>query len=433
MKVNNWVKFFLVILIIGALTYAVAFGVPALKINDVNNMRFGTDIKGGINTTLYPDIKDGKKPTEDQLKAARAVIERRLDSKRIYDRDITTDTQNGRIIVQIPFKPGEKDFNPQKAIDEIGETALLTFQEVDESLVDENGNYKPTGKVIVEGKHVKNASADPNPQTGATDVTLELNDEGKKKFAEATERMVGQKIAIFMDENLIVAPVVNEKIPNGVASISGQESPEAAANLAATIRSGALPFKLVARDLNSITPTLGEGALKSTVTAGIVAFALICLFMLIYYRLPGLFACIALYGLVVVQLVVLSMFNISLTLPGIAGIILSIGMGVDANVIIFERIKEELNSGKTLRASIDLGFNRAFSAILDSNVTTMISAIVLYFLGTGPIKGFAVTLFLGVLLSFLTALSASRIMLKATAGLNIAKHNWLYGAKGVSK
>jgi preprotein translocase subunit SecD len=422
---SNGVKFFLVILVIGILTYFVAFGAPALGIPSVKDMRFGIDIKGGISTTLYPDLPEGQKPTAEELSAAREVIEKRLDFQGIYDRNITTERENGRIIVEIPYKPGEKDLNPQKAIDEIGKTALLTFQEVDESKTDAVGNFLPTGKIIVEGKHVVNARVITDPTSGQAVVDLELNKEGAKNFAEATGRLVGQRIAIFMDENLIVAPVVNEMIPDGRAVISGQRDAKEAGSLADTIRAGALPFRLVAKELNSISPLLGEGALKVTINAGIVAFILVCLFMLLYYRLPGLLADIALYGLVVVQLLALSVLGISLTLPGIAGIILSIGMGVDANVVIFERIKEELRSGKTLKASIDHGFKRAFVAILDSNVTTLISAAVLYWLGTGAIRGFAVTLFIGVLLSFLTAITASRILLRSVS--DIAKNKWLYG------
>jgi preprotein translocase subunit SecD len=422
---SNGVKFFLVILVIGILTYFVAFGASALGIPSVNEMRFGIDIKGGISTTLYPDLPEGQRPTVEELSAAREVIEKRLDFQGIYDRNITTEQENGRIIVEIPYKPGEKDLNPQKAIDEIGKTALLTFQEVDESKVDAIGNFMPTGKTVIEGKHVVNAKVTTDPTSGQAVVDLELNKEGAEKFAEATGRLVGQRIAIFMDENLITAPVVNEMIPDGRAIISGQRNAEEAGDLADTIRAGALPFRLVARELNSISPLLGEGALKVTINAGIVAFILVCLFMLLFYRLPGLLADIALFGLVVVQLLALSVLGISLTLPGIAGIILSVGMGVDANVVIFERIKEELRSGKTLRASIDQGYKRAFVAILDSNVTTLISAAVLYWLGTGAIRGFAVTLFIGVLLSFLTAVTASRVLLKSVS--NIAKNKWLYG------
>ncbi|HHW31817.1 MAG TPA: protein translocase subunit SecD [Clostridiaceae bacterium] len=431
MNGNNWVKFAAVIIIFGILTYLVSFGAPALGIPSIEEMRLGIDIKGGIYTVLYPDIQDGSKPTDEQLQAARTVIEKRLDNKGIYDRNVAIESEYGRIVVEIPYKPGETDLNPQKAIDELGATALLTFQEVDEAQVDEKtGLPLPTGRIVIEGKHVKDANVQSNPQTGEVVVALELNDEGAERFAEATGRLVGKRIAIFMDDNLIVAPVVNEMIPNGQAIITGQRDAKEAGELADTIRAGALPFKLVPRHLSSITPLLGEGALNVTINAGIIAFILICLFMIVYYRLPGIVASIALFGLIVMQLLAITVLKVSLTLPGIAGIILSIGMGVDANVIIFERIKEELRNGKTLGLSVDLGFKRAFAAILDSNVTTLITAIVLYWLGTGPIRGFAVTLAIGVALSFITAITATKTMLRALAGVKAFKNHKLYGVKG---
>jgi preprotein translocase subunit SecD len=438
MRRNNRFGLFVVILIIGILTCLAFFGVPSLNIPNISKARLGIDIKGGISTTLYPDLPDGEKPTDKELSSARKIIETRLDNKGIFDRNITVENENGRIIVEIPYKQGEEDSNPQKAIDEIGKTALLTFQEVDEEKFDgylPNGskNYLPTGKIIIEGKHVEDAGVATDPQTGGIDVILKLSNEGRDKFAEGTERLIGKPIAIYMDDQLIIAPIVQSKITDGNARITGQRDAKEAGELADTIRAGALPFRLVAKELNSITPILGEGALRVAINAGIVAFIAICLFMILYYRLPGLLADIALLGLVVSELCLITWLGISLTLPGIAGIILSVGMGVDANVIIFERIKEELRSGKTLRASIDLGFKRAFSAILDSNITTLIVAVILYWLGTGPIKGFAITLLIGVALSFVTAITASRIMLRAVSTFNFAKNHRLYGVKEVSR
>jgi|YNPMSStandDraft_1061717.scaffolds.fasta_scaffold04954_5 preprotein translocase subunit SecD len=420
-------KVFLVILTIALLGLVLFVGVPGSGIPTVHDMRLGIDIKGGISTTLYPDLQEGKKPTQKELDSAIAVINNRLDNAKIFDRNVVAEIENGRIIVEIPYKPGEKDFNPQKAIDEIGKTALLTFQEVDENLKDEENRYKPTGKIVLEGKDVKDAFVSSDPETGSLVVSLQLKPEGKQKFADATLRLMKKPIAIFMDDVLISAPIVNSHITTGEAVITGSFTPEEASNLADTIRSGALPFRLVAKDLNSITPTLGESALAVAIRAGLVAFMLVCIFMLIFYRMPGLLADIALAGLVIIQLCVLTWLGVSVTLPGIAGIILSVGMGVDANIIILERIKEEIRAGKTLRAAIDMGFNKAFAAILDANVTTLISAIVLYNLGSGPIKGFAMTLFIGVFLSFFTSITASRIMLRSVSNLNLAKNRWLYG------
>lgn len=428
MRNNDKVKFILVILAIGILTWITNYGsIFGLKIPGARDIRPGIDIQGGIDARLYAITKDGSKPTKDDLETAKVIIGKRLDNKGVLDRMITTDPENGYIIVQIPWKKGETDFNPQKSIDEIGKTALLTFQEVDENQKDANGNYKPTGKIVIEGTMVKNASTQTNNQNGSVDVTLELNSEGADKFAEATGRLIGKPIAIFMDDQLISAPRVNDKITGGQAVITGQRSAQEAGELAATIKSGALPFKLEAKQINSISPSLGEGALRVCVTAGFWALIFVWIFMLLYYRLPGILANIALLAHTVIQLLVISWLGLTLTLPGIAGIILTIGMGVDANIIIFERVKDELKSGKTLKTAIDLGFKRAFSAILDANMTTLISSIVLYIFGTGPIKNFAITLGLGVALSFLTAIVVTRIMLKSVSNLNIAKHHKLYG------
>ena len=420
-------KVFLVIIVIALLGLVQFVGIPGLGIPTVHDMRLGIDIKGGISTTLYPGLPDGRKPTQKELDSAIAVINNRLDNAKIFDRNVVPEIENGRIIVEIPYKPGEKDFNPQKAIDEIGKTALLTFQEVDEELKDEEGRYLPTGKIVIEGKDVDDAYVSSDPETGSLVVSLKLKPEGKQKFADATLRLMRKPIAIFMDDQLISAPIVNSHITTGEAIITGKFTPQEAAKLADTIRSGALPFRLVARDLNSITPTLGESALAVAIRAGLVAFIIVCIFMLVFYRMPGLLADIALAGLVIIQLCVLTWLGVSVTLPGIAGIILSVGMGVDANIIILERIKEEIRAGKTLRAAIDMGFNKAFAAILDANVTTLISAIVLYNLGSGPIKGFAMTLFTGVFLSFLTSVTASRIMLRSVSNIDFAKNRWLYG------
>ncbi len=432
MKKNSSLNFIFIILILGLVTYLVAYGSPALGIESVNNIRLGIDIRGGVYTQLYPDAGLGS-VTSDQLDSAKRIIDTRLDSKGIFDRNVTIEHEHKRIIVEIPWKPGEKDFNPQATVDELGKTALLTFQEVDEELKDEDGDYKPTGNIILQGDDVKNAAPQQNRDTGKMAVGLELTSDAGERFAEATGRLIGKPIAIFMDDELISAPVVQTKISGGNAiitlgGVTYQEAIKEAKRLSETINAGALPFRMVAKDLRSISPILGEGALKVAVNAGIISFMIVFLFMIAYYRLPGLLANIALYGLVVLELLLISAMRVSLTLPGIAGIILSIGMGVDANIIIFERIREELKSGKTLKASIDVGFKRAFAAILDANTTTLISAVVLYWLGTGPIKGFAITLGLGVILSFLTAITASRIMLKSVANIDMAKKRWLYGA-----
>ncbi|NTV89508.1 MAG: protein translocase subunit SecD [Clostridiales bacterium] len=440
MRRNNGIKFFIVIAVIAVLT-VISFtgGFFGITIpGSVYDIRQGIDINGGISATLYAVTDDNSKPTQEELDTAKTIIAKRLDKLGILDRQIAPDINNGTIVLEIPWKANETNYDPDAAIQEIGKTALLTFREVDTTQVDTTtGNYLPMEDtaektyIILQGDDIVDAQPETNPD-GGMQVSLTLSDEGKTKFAEATSRLIGQPIAIFMDDVFISAPTVQSAITDGncritLGSASDDTAVAEAKDLADTIRSGSLPFKLDAKQVNAISPLLGKGALDVTVKAAILAFILVCLFMIIRYRLPGILACIALVGHTVLQLLFISWLQITLTLPGLAGIILTIGMGVDANVIIFERIKEELRGGKTLKAAIDVGFKRAFTAVLDANVTTLIAAAMLLIFGTGPLVSFGYTLGIGVLLSFLTAVTVSRILLKSVAEVDIAKHHWLYG------
>lgn len=439
MKGISMLKLFLVLAFIAIMTYICFAGnLFGLAIPGAFDIVPGIDINGGIDAMLYAVTDDGRKPTQSELETAKVIIGRRLDAEGIVDREITTDITAGRIIVRIPWAEGETDYNPDKTLGKIGKTALLTFQEVDNDKVDDKGYFLPTGRIVLQGTDVKDATPQRNPETGGMMVALELSENGKKSFSEATGRLIGEPIAIFMDDQLISAPVVQAHITDGnaVITLGGRSDDEAiveARELAATIRAGALPFKLEAKQVNAISPLLGKGALDVTIKAFIVAFILVCAFMILYYRLPGLIASIALLALAVLQLLGIAWLGITITLPGLAGVVLSVGMGVDANVNIFERIKEELRSGKTLKASVDLGFKRAFSAILDGNVTTLIVAVILYFYGTGTMISFAYTLFIGVLISFFTALTLTRIMLLSVSDFSAARKTWLYGVKEVQQ
>jgi preprotein translocase subunit SecD len=440
MRGKDAVKFFTVVAVIAILTF-LAFNPKGTEIPGIGtipsayDIRQAADLKGGIDAVLVPKDKDGKAyaAKNEELNQAKSVIEHRLDSKGVMDRVVAVDQVKKRITVQIPLKKGTTIEDPGSTIDDLGKMALLTFREIDETKSASGTTVPVSGDPILEGKNVKSAKYQHNPQTGGHDVALVLDSEGTKKFADATARLIGKRIGVYMDEMLLSAPKVNVAITDGQCVIEGQSTLEEAVRLAQDIQSGAMPFKLAAESTSSISPILGANALSVGVTSGAVAFILVCLFMLMFYRLPGILACIALLGHTVIQILFISWFNITMSLPGIAGLILSIGMGVDANVIIFERVKEELRNGKTLRSAIDLGFKRAFSAVLDSNITTLISAVVLLYFGTGPIKSFAYTLIVGVILNFLTAVTASRIMLKSVSGMNIAKHKWLYGVKGVKE
>lgn len=443
MSLKSRVKLLAVILVIGILTWITVSGnLFGISIPGAKDIRFGIDINGGVEATLYAVTEDGQPPSESDLNSAKTVIEKRLDNLNILDRDVTTDVKSGSILIRIPWKQGETDFDPQKAIGEIGATALLTFQEVDADKVDEKGNYLPTGRIVIEGKDVVDTGIVTNPQTGQVMVTLKLSKEGAEKFAEATGRLVNQPIAIFMDDEPVLdsegrvnshAPIVNEQITGGEAVITGQRDAKEAGVLAGIIKAGALPFKLEAKSTNSISPTMGKGALTVMLRAGVVAFILVCLFMILYYRQPGVIACVALLGQVVGQILAISWPGITLTLPGMAGVILSIGMGVDANIITSERIKEELKSGRTLKSAIDAGFDRAFSAVFDGNITVLISAIVLYIFGSGAMLSFAYSLGTGVLLNFLCGVTASRVMIRAASETSIGKKHWLYGVKDVKE
>jgi len=435
MKYNRAFKFFAMLVVIALLCYLAVFGLgpeDARIIKGANDIRTGIDIRGGISAIMVPDYPEGTEGRDvaKDLESARSIIELRLDAKGIYDKNINVDVTNQRIIIDIPWAQNETEFDPRAALEELGSTGRLTFREVSNEYAGLPIEEIPaTGTIILDGEDVKNASYYYNSDTRYYNVQLELNDSGAKKFAEATGRLVGKYIGIFMDDQCISCPRVNEQITGGIAAITGSFTMEEAKDLADKIRFGALPVPLKAVSVDAISAQLGQGALNIAVKAGIVAFVLICLYMIVYYRLPGFLASIALSALVALQILFLANTGISITLPGIGGIVLSMGMGVDANVIIFERIKEELRTGKTLRASIESGFRRAFVAILDSNVTTIIVAVVLYILGTGPVKGFGVTLGLGVILSFITAVSITKVLVNNITAFGFARNKKLYGVR----
>ncbi len=416
MKRGHKPTFFIVTLVILALTYVTVFSlnIGSFKIKGAQDIRFGIDIRGGVDVTFTPE--GGVDVTDEQLASARAIIETRLDSQNITDREVTVDTQNDRIIVRFPWKSDEKDFNPEKAISELGETAELTFRD-------------PTdGHVLVEGSHVTKATAQYDSKTGNY-VLLEFDDEGASLFAEATADLVGSNIGIYMDETLISDPTVNTAITGGSAIIEGIQSQEECKALADKISAGALPFKMVSQNYSSISPTLGQGALDVMLKAGLIAFVIICIFMVLIYRLPGVVAVVALLGQAVGMILAVSIPQFTLTLPGMAGIILSIGMGVDCNVIIAERTKEEIRAGRSINAAVNNGFERGFTAIFDSNITMLIVAVLLWVMGSGSVMSFGFTLFVGVIFNFIMGVTATRLMTLSLVQFNAMRKPWLYGAK----
>ena len=435
MKDSRAFKFFAMLAFIALLCYLAFFGLGPENsriIKGANEIRTGIDIRGGISAIMIPDYPEGTQGRDvaEDLASARSIMELRLDAQGIFDKNINVDATNNRIIIDIPWAQNETRFDPREALDELGSTGRLTFREVSDADAMLPLNQIPaTGAIILDGEDIKTASQSQHPQTGYYNVDLELKDSGVDKFAEATGRLVGHHIGIFIDDECISAPYVRTTINTSKFFIEGDFSLEEAKALADKIRFGALPVPLKPVSVDAISAQLGQGALDVAVRAGIVAFALVCLFMILYYRLPGLLASIALSALVALQILFLANTGISVTLPGIGGIILSMGMGVDANVIIFERIKEELREGKTLRASIETGFKRAFVAIMDSNITTIIVAVVLYILGTGPVKGFGVTLGLGVILSFITAVSITKALTRNITAFGFARKKKNYGVR----
>jgi preprotein translocase subunit SecD len=438
MNDNRTFKLFIIVLIIAGICLLAftGLGSPDKRIiKGVDDLRTGIDIRGGISAILvpvYPEGSEGRNIDED-LSASMRIIEDRLDAQGIYDKSINIDYTNKRLIIDIPWAANETEFDPRKALDELGSTGALTFREVnDEDIYKSPSELVPTDRIVLSGEHVKNARPYQD-ETGNYFVLLELKPSGVEAFSKATKENIGRPIAIFIDDMCISAPVVESHITTSEATISGNFTFESAKALADKIRFGALPAKLEPVKVDSISAQLGKGALDVAVKAGIVSFILVCVFMLLYYRLPGLVSVAALSGLIALQILTLANFNISVTLPGIGGIILSIGMSIDGNIVIFERIKEEMRDGKSLRAAIDSGFKRAFVAILDSNVTTIITAVVLMIMGSGSVRGFGVTLFFGTLFSFFSAVTASKMMLQGVSAFRFARNKWLFGVKGVKQ
>jgi len=372
------------------------------------SVKQGLDLQGGTHVVLQAQDTPDAKVDDDALNRSISIIERRVNELGLTEPVIQRQGKD-RIIVELP---GVKD--PEQAIAMLGRTAMLEFKDM-------NGNTVLTGKDLKDSK----ASVD---QAGRPVVTLQFNEEGKKKFGELTAANVGNQIAILLDGEVLTAPRVSEPITGGSAQITGSRDAKEAEHLAILLRSGSLPVKLEIVENRTVGPTLGQDSKDKSIKAFAIGLGGVFLFMLVFYRLSGLVADIVLLLYTLLLLGCMKGLNATLTLPGIAGIILSIGMAVDANVLIFERFKEEIRTGKTLRASINSGFSRAFVTILDSNVTTLMAAAVLFYLGTGPVRGFAVTLALGVLMSMFTAITVTKFILNALVGSQFTKNPFLYGA-----
>ncbi len=450
--------FFVVALLILVAGYFTFFGfrttfgdITTTHIKGAADIRWGIDIRGGVDATFVP--ADGYDATEEEMNAASEVMRTRLVAQGITDYEVYTDTARDRIVVRFPWRADETNYDPEEAIQELGQTALLTFR-VGTGM---DGDGNPTGEVVLEGSDLLEATRSMYQDTTTGGyryvVSFRLSPEGTEKFAKATQENLGGVISIWMDNTLISAPTVQSVITSGEGMIEGDFTADEAEELAQQIQGGALPFRMTTRDYSSISPTLGLGAKDVMVEAGIIAFALVAIFMLLKYRLPGFVGVLALLGQVVFMVASVTRLlpeipSFTLTLPGIAGIILSIGMGVDANVITAERIREEIRSGKTVDGSVKLGFDRAFSAILDGNLTNVIVAVILmgafgpassifskifFFFGqttAGSIYSFGYTLLMGVVANMIMGVYASKAMLVGLSRIKALRNPWLYGAAG---
>ena len=450
-KGKSWPLFVVAILIV-VFSLTAIFGVSYqygdtknIYIKGSSDIRFGIDIRGGVDVTFMPagDVD----ATPEQMTAAKTVIEDRLVGLGITDYESYVDSNKDRIIVRFPWKTGEADFNPQTAIDEIGTTAKMVFRK----------GSTATGEEILSGDDVTSANAAYNETEGWV-VQLKFNSTGAAAFADATTELAANNgtISIWLDDENISTATVNEAITGGEAIIKGNFDQDSASTLANQINSGALPFALSAESYSTISPSLGAKSLEVMVLAGIIAFALVAVMMIVRYRLPGTIATISLFGQVAATLAVVSGYftvfpGSTLTLPGIAGIILGIGMGVDANVITAERIKEELAKNKTLPAAVKSGFKMGLTPIIDGNVTIVIVAAILmgafgptdgfwakvfnpifFWFGpstAGTVYSFGFTLLTSVLLNFVFGVWATRVMIRGAVHCKALRNPWLYGGK----
>ena len=455
--------FFIVVVFIAVFAFLTFHGISTTYgdietkiIKSTDDIRWGIDISGGVDVTFAPP--EGVEATAEQMDAAQAALEMRLVNLGITDYELYVDYSNYDIIVRFPWQAGEEDFDPEAAVQELGEMAELTFREGYET--DEYG--LPTGvtaeNIIVTGDQVVSAEAIAWEENGEYKfgVSLEFDEEGTAAFAEATQELAGTGgvISIWMDNTCISYPTVENAITDGRSQITGNFDYESAKDLADKISAGALPYKLETSNFRTISASMGTGARNAMLIAGVIAFVLVALYMIIVYRLPGVVSSIALVGQVVGTIACITGFfgnipSFTLTIPGIAGIILAVGMGVDANVVTFERIKEELSKGKTLNSALELGYSRAWAAIFDGNITIVFVAVILmgafgppdslfaklmgflYFMFPATIEGtiysFGYTLLVGVILNFVFGVFASRLMLASLSRFKALRNLKLYG------
>ena len=407
MKKNKGIiSLVLTVVLIALMGFTVIVGFGKTGTGAMKNIKLGLDLAGGVSITYQ--VKD-KNPSDEEMSDTIYKLQRRVEQ---YSTESSVYQEgDDRINIEIP---GVTDAN--EILDELGKPGSLEFKTED-------------GDTVITGADVQTATAKAGEDKMGNreySIELSLNEDGKEKFAKATRENINKPISIIYDGAEISSPIVQSEIPDGLAYISGNFTYESADNLASTIRIGGLKLELEELRSNVVGAQLGEQAISTSLKAGAIGLVLIIIFMIFVYYLPGLASGLALLIYTELVLVILNAFNITLTLPGIAGIILGIGMAVDANVIIFARVREEMTRGKSVKNSLKTGFQKAMSAIVDGNVTTLIAAAVLWFRGSGPVKGFAQTLAIGIIVSMFTALVVTRLIVFAFYAVGLRKESLYY-------
>ena len=429
-KLKGVLQVLLVLVLIAAFGFVAYRGIGGAHRGSAKNIRLGLDLKGGVSVTYQAYKTDskgnrtGEQPSDKDMTDTIYKMQKRVETLESTEAAVYQEG-NDRVTIDIPGVSNSKEI-----LAELGKAGALYFI-LNSDLKTEDGGTPNEGdkvvydksKVLLTGDMIDKATSGSRQQegTGKTEygVSIKFAGKGIKKFAEITGDHVGEQLAIVYDEKLVSAPNLKEEISGGECWISGNFTTESAEQLASTLRIGALPLELENIHDNVVGATLGSQALKTSLFAGVIGLLLVIIFMIVMYRIPGVAASIALVFYVGAMLLALNGLNVTLTLPGIAGIILSIGMAVDANCIIFTRIREELATGKTVTSAIQNGFSKAMSAIIDGNVTTLIAALVLYLKGSGTVKGFAMTLGIGIVLSMFTALVITKLIMKAFCALGM--------------
>ena len=475
MKRTPKAAFFIVAVLIITLCVTAIFGVYTqfgdrtdTIIRGISDIRWGVDIQGGVDVVFGP-ADENANPTADQIDAVKTIIEKRLVAQNITDYEAYADSANGQVIVRFPW--ANKSQSAESLVADLGKTGMLQFYEGNTTETTEDGQTIPKGTLVLDGNDVASAEAiytqvDEKDTTPQYVISLTLKDSGKKAFSDATKKLAGNgKISIWLDfgeawakENdqqryqMLQDPDVNSHISNGQAIITGFADYESAKEIADLITSGALPFGITDKSISVISPTMGANALTAMGIAAVIAMIAVCAMMIVLYRLPGLVASIALCGQMALTVAAISGYfgflnSFTMTLPGVAGLILSIGIGVDCNVITAEAVRDELRAGKTIDGAIRSGSKGSFSAIFDGNITVLIVAAVLMGVfgssdgifgwlfswlpvsTTGSVYSFGYTLLIGVITNFVMGMWLSRLMLRSISRLKIFRNPWFYGGE----